>query len=479
MDKIIQYRLPTCLVFGCIAIILSSQALGTEWGTWSYPTTTNYAQNNGFAMCYGLYEGTNGSIYVLEPVSNQNLLRRYDVNKDSWYNLPNLPKGPDSTLAWAGSNLCYYHSRDNYYSGNFIFCTKGNSTDEFWCYYINDRQWHRLDDIPGPITVGKGRSLATGDTGRVSYQPYVNVYLLKGVNGSAQQDTEFLVYRFVVPPPSPTANPLSGNWTYKKRLYHGYGADLTYQPSQKALYAFEGGGGTGNSANRFWKYDIATDNWTQLSPDTTGAYEGSALATWGVCGAETVPNVTVNTIYAFKGANMNDFDAYRIDLNRWDRNARDPRSSDVHGVSYGSDLACGQQRGSGFPYYGMFAIFGSALPGYTNSNVGYFWPAGDVSSGGEQTVSVNSFEQRLIQTSPNPASQKIIFKLPMSNNTNSSIEIFDNSGKLLNRISFPTGKEEVVWNLKTNDGKTVSSGVYFYMLKIENKTAFGKFIVQR
>jgi hypothetical protein len=86
---------------------------------------------------------------------------------------------------------------------------------------------------------------------------------------------------------------------------------------------------------------------------------------------------------------------------------------------------------------------------------------------------------KLLEIYPNPAKTVMRVRYASSVNGPKELKIFDISGKLINIISLPTGKQESVWNLKTNDGKTVSSGVYFYMLKIENKTAFGKFIVQR
>jgi hypothetical protein len=251
----------------CLVLLFSLQAQADYWIR-PAPTQTPVAQSPGSAMTYGLYEGRIGKFYCLLPIisSPQNTFWSMDYTNPydpRWDTLPDLPLG----VAWTGSNLCYYHSPDNYYTGAFIFCTKGNDTNQYWCYYVHERRWRKLEDIKGNVYFGRGMSLVVGDTGRVPYgQPYVNIYLLKGVTGNLDVNEEFLVYRFIVPSPGPRGVEQSGNWKYLASFSHGAAADITYRPSdgtKGALYAFRG---RGHGDRSFCKYDIATNSWTEMEP---------------------------------------------------------------------------------------------------------------------------------------------------------------------------------------------------------------------
>jgi flagellar hook assembly protein FlgD len=53
-----------------------------------------------------------------------------------------------------------------------------------------------------------------------------------------------------------------------------------------------------------------------------------------------------------------------------------------------------------------------------------------------------------------------------------SLKIYDELGRevrtLINNADYPKGKSEITWNGKNNQGKPVSSGVYFYTLRFGN-----------
>jgi serine protease AprX len=118
----------------------------------------------------------------------------------------------------------------------------------------------------------------------------------------------------------------------------------------------------------------------------------------------------------------------------------------------------------------MWGIFGNG------NDFGANYPGEGEPPGGGEAVSVDLTEQKLILVTPNPVKEKIVFRLLRTMSSNSDIEIFDNTGKLIKRISISAGNREVVWDAKDD---AVSSGVYFYSVKTENKTCSGKLIVQR
>lgn len=86
---------------------------------------------------------------------------------------------------------------------------------------------------------------------------------------------------------------------------------------------------------------------------------------------------------------------------------------------------------------------------------------------------------------PNPFNPATIiwFKIP-SNLTNSFTElaIYDVNGALINILVYdvlPSGNYLVKWNGQNAKGKDVSSGVYFYHLKVADKLTTGKMVLMR
>lgn len=445
----------------CLCLFLTLSVQAQEWGLWSELTTTPYNQDYHSAMCYGLYEGECGKLYVLLPSGGNENFWEYDISSDDWN-----PLAPFRSAVGSGSELCYFYDPD--YTEGYIFCTPGGG-NEFWYYDIRHNIWRQLEDIPLPRCQGLGMSLTTGDICEWGFPPQtcINIYLLKGVN-QEERSNEFLVYHFPILP-GPGGRIQQKNWESLQPLDHGEGAAMTYVPRLSALFAFAGG-------QEFWVYSFTFRYWFPMPSYSPGADIGSALGTWGVCGHELIPGEQDTVIYAFKGGFTNDFHAFRLNTYTWDYNAANVPDELANGIWEGSDLACGYLNPS-LPSYRMYGIFGA---GYTEPNykVGAFDPAG-FEFGGGQALSINPAEHGLVQISPNPVTEKTVFQFPTHNTSNSNIEIFDNAGKLIQKISVSTGSRKVVWDTKTNDGATVSSGVYFYTVKIGNKSASGKFVIQR
>jgi hypothetical protein len=425
----------------------------------------------GSALTYGRYEGQWGTLYILLPQptgAQENRLYKYELGiqppNNRWVQLPNLPL----PLAGYGANLCYfYDNRVN--NKGYLFCTKGNSTNEFWQYDIICHQWTQLENIPGPVYQGRGMALETGDTSRNIQQAYANIYLLKGANFNGGNSEFYVYHKYLLTEPQAQGNPQQFvTWEQKDTLWHGRAAELTYVPSQKALYAFRG---VAYYEASFVKYDIALDDWSAQANYEPLAGEGSCLATWGVYGHELMPGTRDTVFYALKGAYDDRFDKYSTVRTRWYSSPTDAPKD----VYYGSDLTFGMMAYGGSLIY---AIFGQGYPDEPNLHVWFFNPWG-YASGGEQAVSVNPVEQEIVKISPNPVTDKIVFKLlaPITNTSN--IKIFNNTGKLIHRMTIPIGVREVVWNIELDEGETPTSGIYFYVVKTGNKETFGKFIVQR
>ncbi len=432
-------------------------------------------------MTYTLRDGRYGKIYCL---LQNNSFYYYDMETERWNiddPLPSLPL----PYTGVGSNLCYFG--DPNYNGDWIFCTKGNWTNEFWLYDISLGQWKRLEDIPLPVYEGRGMAIATGDICEWGSPPqyHINIYLLKGVT-SYNENSEFYVYHHPILP-SPRGQNRSSHWEQLPHWdgTHGNGADLTYRVTDNELYAFAGKPSGTLGRHEFWKYSIGNQTWDRMAdyidpvhPERTGAFEGSALGTWGVAGNEIIPQPEAhdNIIYAFRGEHYdrNIFDAYKVPENEWDFDPNDVPRSQASRISHGSDLVCAHAGAS--QYCWLWAIPGEGYPSDPNRNLLRFNPAGDVPPEGGQALEFSSAEQTLVHISPNPSSGKIFFRLLSPISINSCIEIFNNSGKLIRRISPSISNREVIWDTK-NDA--VSSGVYFYTIKTESKRAFGKLIIQR
>jgi len=446
-------------IFACVLLLsLSAKA------DWEYPTHTPNPQTEGAAMCYGLHEGDLGLLYVLLPYAGRNGFWQFDVRSGAWTELHPLPS---THLAGKGSNLCYFYYEEQPHRIRLIFCTLGGGTQEFWCYDIGNQQWKRLEDIPTSCE-GQGMSLATGNLSSYMGQPCVNIYLLRGVWSSPDYTNEFYVYHYLLPIYPQGNRQIFSCWERKADYWHGDGSDLCYCPTDLSLYAFDG---RSTNRTRFSKYDIRQDRWIDVASYSTGAYPGSALGTWGVVGTELLPGTTDDVIYAFKGNRDRNFDAYYRYPNAWLTDPPNPRDD----VWFGSDLACGFAwygvEHQGFPH--MWAIFGN-----NSTDVGAYF-RGAEQPGGGQVLSLSPLETELVRVTPNPAKGKIRFQLLTSDIFNSEITIYNNSGKVIHRISTRAGNQEIVWNTKDNNGEKVSAGIYFYMVKTGNKATFGKIIIQR
>jgi len=149
-------------------------------------STTPWPQQVGTAMTYAYHYGEAGKVYILFGRSG-NLFYEFYCYNYHWTQLTDLPR----TLADSGANICYYYRPQTEYgpASGYIFCVKGNNTNEFWVYDIRRNTWIQLEDVPDLNGVGDGAALETGNYVRIGNDLYIRIYLLKGKNGG--NATEF------------------------------------------------------------------------------------------------------------------------------------------------------------------------------------------------------------------------------------------------------------------------------------------------
>jgi hypothetical protein len=86
----------------------------------------------------------------------------------------------------------------------------------------------------------------------------------------------------------------------------------------------------------------------------------------------------------------------------------------------------------------------------------------------------------LNQNYPNPfnASTEITFRTPIQSKV--SLEIFNLAGQKIATLAndtYDAGEHTVIWNSTSDNGKVVSSGVYFYRLQVDNRSETKKMVL--
>jgi hypothetical protein len=105
-----------------------------------------------------------------------------------------------------------------------------------------------------------------------------------------------------------------------------------------------------------------------------------------------------------------------------------------------------------------------------------------------QNVIVNADENliplftRLNQNYPNPFNPTTTINYSLKENSKVSINIYNIKGQKVKQLvsdQLSEGQHSVIWNGTDNNGKSVSSGIYFYKLKTENYEKTKKMILLR
>ena len=80
---------------------------------------------------------------------------------------------------------------------------------------------------------------------------------------------------------------------------------------------------------------------------------------------------------------------------------------------------------------------------------------------------------------PNPFNDKLVFEFEVKNQENVRLFIYDASGKMVYKANknFLPGKQKIIWNGNSLEGKQSPAGSYFYQLFVGEKQKSGKVIL--
>ncbi len=220
----------------------------------------------------------------------------YFPGADSWKTLAGIPTGPENRTVSKGA-AGVAGDRD------YIYATKGNNTCEFWRYDVARDSWHRMADVP----LGTSNKKVKGGTDLV----YVKatgpdpgrIYLLKGYkNEFYRYEVSLDSWRTLTPAPvGANVRWDKGSWL----AYHG-----TPGQGEFTIFAHKA------KYHEFYRFDAGADTWystpltampqvSRTTGKTRKAKDGSC-ATW-----------FNDAVYAFKGANSQEFWRYDVDGDSW------------------------------------------------------------------------------------------------------------------------------------------------------------------
>ena len=284
------------------------------------------------------YDGAD-TIYAIQGNSRTGF-SAYSITSDQWLVLPNAP-----FIESSGARIEYDSTT------NAVYYFPGNNKTFFYKYSIDNQTWSELTEVPGPISYGSTMKNVNGELyvmrgggaqtlykyniAKASWQtPQVGLFggwyrgsdsrtfnygadIIKG-NGNyfyftrGNFDNTFFRYNETTAEVVQMADAPSSFY---------YGTELVYDSVNNQIYA------TSNYYDRkFYKYDIATDIWSEITTDPPpyDPYVGSAMVFDGA-----------QYIYWLRG-NANTFYRYNLQgeaASRWELLTNAPST-----MSYGADL---------------------------------------------------------------------------------------------------------------------------------------------
>jgi hypothetical protein len=254
---------------------------------------------------YGQYEALAWSLLSADQIPSNDSQFVYFVIMTpervvEWRKEADVPHGPKGKGVGDGAQLTYTANAAG--DSQLVWCLKGNNTNEFYCYQVDDDSgvWQALESIPlVSQQVGKARRVKKGSV------------LVAGTNGMIYAakgggSDEWWQYD----PAPDTGKPV---WIEKamvpsgtRALDQGAGAVAVSNDGHSYVYLLKG-----SETTEFYRYDCGANTWAPmaaapLGPSGKPFRDGSCLA--------YEPNL--NLIYCLKG-HYDEFFAYSVDGDTW------------------------------------------------------------------------------------------------------------------------------------------------------------------
>jgi hypothetical protein len=99
---------------------------------------------------------------------------------------------------------------------------------------------------------------------------------------------------------------------------------------------------------------------------------------------------------------------------------------------------------------------------------------------GVGVIDILSVVTKLYQNHPNPFNPTTTINFDLVNAGKVTLNVYNIKGELVRTLAsgnYPAGKNSVAWNGKDDNGKSVSSGIYFYHMKTKEYNSFRKAIL--
>ncbi len=263
------------------------------WMQKSYlPTTieTKYVKGG------GALGGAGDVIYAFRG-NNSNEFYKYVINDNNWLRMESIPYGHKPNDPTRINKKRVGPGSAIFNRGSYVFATRGSGTKEFWVYEPAHNNWIGSPYFFPFVPVNKGLK---GGTSITNY-----FFLLAG--GQRANTSNFFVFG---------GGPDTTRWDTL--------TDAPFEPDGKAykegscivacgenIYALKGCG----KKNYFWSYNISEHAWTMkesiplihpmMNDKKTRVKDGGAMATDG------------NVIYAIKGGGSNEFWKYLPGQDTW------------------------------------------------------------------------------------------------------------------------------------------------------------------
>ncbi len=203
---------------------------------------------DGASLCYD-----NGHYIYATKGKNTQEFWRYNIETDSWAALKIVPFGNSSRQRKVkkGSCITFFPRWDGQ---NFVYLLKGNSTFEFFAYWVEEDSWIFKQDAPsGP----KEKKYKAGSCMTYDYHNNYIWTLKGGTNEFYAYDLTDSIWLLDKPD-----IPLIGNSGKKKKVKAG--GSIAYSSATRSVYVLKGG-----NTNEFWHY-VPGDSWFQMTdlPDS-------------------------------------------------------------------------------------------------------------------------------------------------------------------------------------------------------------------